>query len=205
MFFETLMKQARDRDPEAQFQIASALISSPDPDSDAILKWMTASANQGHVKAITNLAIIYYFGDLGEQSFEKSFLLFKKASSIGDPAADYYLGISLQKGHGTVVDTASGFQYLMKAANDGMPDAQLSLGKAYEDGTVGIGKDLFAAVSWYAYAAEAGIPGAGDRFNELYYSQHFTDHAGNQRFFWFEERAIESGNMPKDESNERAD
>jgi len=82
MSFETLMKQARDGDPEAQFQIASVFISSSNPDSESILKWMTASANQDHVKAITNWAIIYYYRDLGEQSFEKSFLLFKKASSI---------------------------------------------------------------------------------------------------------------------------
>jgi TPR repeat protein len=62
-----------------------------------------------------------------------------------------------------------------------MPHAQLELAKCYEHG-IGTDADLFEATSWYAYAAKSDLEEASDRFNEIYYSTHFEDENGEQKF-----------------------
>ena len=88
-----------------------------------------------------------------------------------------------------------GFSILEKAAKAGMSYAQLELAKCYENG-LGTAANLFEAVSWYAYAAKSGLEEATERFIEIYYSTHFEDEHGGQRFFWFELQAIDGGNLP---------
>lgn len=192
----SLKERALAGDAEAQFRYGIALIESDNNDRDEIIHWLTKAADQNYFRAQTNLGIIYYFGDLGEQSYEKSYQFFEEAADNGDPSAMYYLGISLQSGHGTQTDPEKGLEYLLIAAEAGMPYAQLSAAQSYENG-IGVKKDLFQAVSWYAYAAEGGLEEAKESFNRLYYSNHFVDDDGNQRLFWFEAEDLSSRRKPE--------
>ena len=181
----SLKERALAGDADAQFKYGTTLIENGSKNTDEIIHWLTQAADQNNFRAQTNLGIIYYFGDLGEQSYEKSYKFFKEASDNGDPSAKYYLGISLQRGQGAKTDPEKGLEYLLTAAEEGMPYAQLSAAQSYEN-AIGVEKDLFQAVSWYAYAAQAGLEEAKESFKRLYYSNHFVDDDGNQRLFWFE-------------------
>ena len=165
---KVLKQKALQGDAEAQFQLGTHPIEINSEGRDEIIYWLTKASEQDHYRAQTNLGMIYYFGDLGVQSYEKSFKLFKKASELGDVSAVYYMGLSLQQGQGVKRDLTAGFKHLLNASKSGMPHAQLSVAQSYEDGT-GVEKDLFQAVSWYAYAAKGGLEEASDNFNRLYY------------------------------------
>jgi TPR repeat protein len=178
-----VLQAAENNDPEAQFQLATSAMNAGE--KEKFLKWINLAVQNGHPFAITNLGICYYFGDFVEQSYDKAFELFVKSSELGDPNANYYLGLSYLNGLGLSIDTTKGFYLLLNTANEGMPWAQLEVAKCYEVGK-GIGEDLFEAVSWYYRAADQGVEEAGEKFNQLYYSNSFVDANGNQRFFPFE-------------------
>ena len=176
----SLKERALAGDAEAQFRYGIALIESDNNDRDEIIHWLTKAADQNYFRAQTNLGIIYYFGDLGEQSYEKSYQFFKEAADNGDPSAMYYLGISLQSGHGIQTDPEKGLEYLLIAVKLGCLMLNcLPLIIRKRDWRK---KRSIQAVSWYAYAAEGGLEEAKDSFNRLYYSNHFVDDDGNQNF-----------------------
>ena len=54
-----------------------------------------------------------------------------------------------------------------KAADQGYADAQFMLGKLYEDGLVGVGKDNGQAKGWYQKAADQGNIGAKSALSRL--------------------------------------
>lgn len=194
MSVEETIKNAERGDPEAQFQLAD-LLRREGGDPEKIIHLLSAAAEQDHVFATTNLGIFYYFGDFVEKSYDKAASLFLKSAKLGDPSAQYYLGLSLLNGTGVKKNEKTGLRVLKMASEAGMPHAQLELAKCYEDG-IGIDTDLFEAVSWYAYAAKSGLAEASKRFNEIYYSTQFEDENGEQKFFWFELEAMENGNLP---------
>lgn len=184
---EQLKSRAKAGDPEAQFELSTYYISQKDTVN--AIYWLKAASEKQHVYAMTNLAIAYYYGDGVPQSYQMAWPLFLAASQRGDLSAKYYLGLSYIGGNGLVKNERKGFEILRECAIEGMPWAQLSLADCYKDG-IGTNPDLFEAVSWYARAAVQGIEEAGQKFNAIYYSTHFTDSKGKQRLFWFEEEAL---------------
>ncbi len=71
MTVEELIKNAENGDPEAQFELANLLVREGG-DPETIVQLFSEAAEQGHFRAMTNLGIIYYFGDFGEQSYERA-------------------------------------------------------------------------------------------------------------------------------------
>lgn len=188
---DEVKERALQGDAEAQFQYATHLAQEGVTDPHEVMTLLRSSASQGNYKAMSNLGIIYYFGDLGEQNYSKAFEFFKNAAEYHDVTAYYYLGLSYQNGHGTDIDQVKGAEYISKAAQLNMSHAQFALAEAYETG-LGVQQDLYEAVHWYAHAANAGLEEAAEAFNRLYYSIEFVDENGDRRFFWFEEENLNS-------------
>ncbi len=59
----------------------------------------------------------------------------------------------LSKGQGCKVDLEKAFDWLLQAAEQGMPEAQVALGDALRAGS-GVTSDVAAATGWYQKAAE---------------------------------------------------
>jgi TPR repeat protein len=69
-------------------------------------------------------------------------------------------------GRGVPEDDQQAVAWYRKAAEHGLPDAQYSLGLAYEAGR-GVPQDLTLAMAWFRKAAEQGHKEAKAKLDEL--------------------------------------
>jgi len=80
---------------------------------------------------------------------------FQKAATLGNPTAQYNLGLMIAKGAGVRRDDAQAIAWFRKSAAQGLAAAQFKLGVAYENGE-GVDKDPLLAYVSYAIAARDG-------------------------------------------------
>jgi len=73
--------------------------------------------------------------------------------------SDYNLGVRYAFGTGVKQDYKKAAELFLKAAMQGLPDAQYNLGALYDNG-LGVPKDPVRAVIWYHSAAEQNHPSA---------------------------------------------
>ncbi len=73
--------------------------------------------------------------------------------------SDYNLGVQYAFGNGVKQDYKKAAELFLKAAMQGLPDAQYNLGALYDNG-LGVPKDPVRAVIWYHSAAEQNHPSA---------------------------------------------
>jgi S1-C subfamily serine protease len=94
-------------------------------------------AEQGHVNAQINLAVMYDHGYGVEQDFDKAALWYRAAAGQDSAIAQYNYGMFLSERHS--VDAADGeaLDWLRKAAAQGNADAQYQLGIMYAQGRGG--------------------------------------------------------------------
>lgn len=86
----------------------------------------------------------------------------------GNPQAQSFLGYAyLSGGEGVERDPAEAENWLTKAAEQGVPGAQLNLSLLLANGE-GVTRDLPAAARWCQRAAEQGLPPAQDRLAIMY-------------------------------------
>lgn len=89
--------------------------------------------------------------------YETAFALFQSINTDKDPAVLRNLGHMARKGLGTEQDLNAAFHYYLRAAEIGLPTAQLNVANAYEHGE-GIGVNLTEARHWRGLAARADHP-----------------------------------------------
>jgi TPR repeat protein len=108
-------------------------------------------------------AIGYFTGTGGSVDFEKARGLFMEASQQENPLAKmwvarcYYMGIGGFRGNVALGKQMAkeSFGHVLKAAQNGDPDAMFLVASAYEQGH-SIPQDYTKAVSWYQKAADKG-------------------------------------------------
>ncbi|MCQ2056314.1 MAG: sel1 repeat family protein [archaeon] len=83
----------------------------------------------------------------------------KRKAESGAPDAVAQLGMTYLYGYGVAIDHVQAFIYLQDAAIKNNGEAQLNLGKMYENGW-GIKKDLWTAYALYRHAYSMKLPGA---------------------------------------------
>lgn len=86
---------------------------------------------------------------------EQNMVFLKKAALLGDPDAQYELGIRLALGLGIPAEPNQGVKWLNKSAFAGQPDAQYALGFIHDEGVV-VGRNLTTAITWYQKIADFG-------------------------------------------------
>jgi hypothetical protein len=156
--FEQLRKLAESGDAEAQFMLSrvyswgSVTI---DVDEPKAVEWARRAAEQGHAEAQATLA---YFMDLGfgfDQSDTPGALVWlNKSAEQQLPAA--LLGLSnIYATNPKFRDQKKHVEWAQKAADLGLPEAQLNLGVAYSYG-IGVPKDNKKALEWFHKAASQG-------------------------------------------------
>ena len=114
--------------------------------------------------AIVNIVILMFFATLmtacapsyrqlasesiKQERFEEAVGYLKECSNQGDARCDYRLGMMMLSGQGVERDVAAARKLLLNAASEGIPKAQLELGRLFTRGE-GVTKSPGKAVFWY--------------------------------------------------------
>ena len=104
-------------------------------DYDASREWIFKAVETEEPNAYFNMALLYYFSDLGvEPDAAKAVEWFKKAADSGNILSHTYLGMLTHDGIGVVRDYQRAVEYYRFAADLGEPQAQFQLGRMMYDG-----------------------------------------------------------------------
>lgn len=116
---------------------------------------------------------------------------FRKAEMLGSARATLMIGVLFSNGFGFPKDAAKGLQYFLKAADQGVPTAQLYAAAKYESGADGVPQDLEKAVYWYEKAAEQGEAAAQHNLALLYTNGRGTAQDYKKARYWLQKSAAQ--------------
>ncbi|MBD0404995.1 caspase family protein [Flammeovirga sp. EKP202] len=112
---------------------------------------------------------LYYKGE-----YKKTFEIYLKVASEGDPEAQYGIGFFYEAGSGVPRDFAKALEWYLKAAQNNNENANFSIGNLYYHGR-GVTQDYKKALEWYTKAALYGNSDAQYAIGFLYdYGQGVT-------------------------------
>ena len=122
------------------------------------LDWLQRAAEHGHAEAWCALGWRYSthtcYGGL--KNDEKAIMCYEKAADMGIAAAYYELAVYYNEGRQVELDEKKAFEYFLKAAELGSPDALISLSTIYKNGNSVVEKDFEKAFD-YAQKAYAEL------------------------------------------------
>ena len=170
-------KAAEQGDPMAQTFLGDSYAKGKGVPKDMVeaVKWYRKAAEQGHPMAQTKLGSCYRFGEGVPMDDVEAVKWYRKAAELGYPMAQVFLGdcygdtvlsapVPMEgPGGGDVLlfpsvpkDMVEAVKWYRKAAEQGDPIAQSSLGDCYASGE-GVPKDMVEAEKWYRKSAEQGF------------------------------------------------
>ncbi len=117
-------------------------------------------AEQGNVRALTDLGFMYANGHGVEKDERKAVEMYQRAAEGGLALAQFNLGYMYMHGQGTGADPDEGLRWYRRAAEQGFVAAQFNLGVRYYTGE-GVDRDLGEAYFWFALAERGGHARAG--------------------------------------------
>ena len=120
--------------------------------SQAVASWLPL-AQQGHVSAQINLAVMYDHGTGVIQDIEYALSWYQAAARQGSAIAQYNLGLFLADRNIFTTENEDGLYWLFKAAAQDYADAQYQIGLMYAEGIAGHSKKADAAQWLY----QAGV------------------------------------------------
>jgi hypothetical protein len=127
--------------------------------SQAVDSWLPL-AQQGHVSAQINVAVMYEHGTGVTQDVERALSWYQAAARQGSAIAQYNLGLFLADRNILTTDDKDGLYWLFKAAAQNYADAQYQLGLMYAEGVAGQAK-IADAPQWL-YQAGVNYLSNGD-------------------------------------------
>ncbi len=104
------------------------------------INFITKKANQGSVKALSELGSSYYYGKGVPKDYEKAIYYYEKAAEKGDGIALSNLGCIYEYGNGVPKDYEKAAYYYGKAADQRVVGAKKSLDRLYESGKIKLKK-----------------------------------------------------------------
>jgi TPR repeat protein len=137
---------------EAAFVLGAAYMNVFDEDASAV-GWFERAGE--HAGALRSLGYLVDCGRGVQASGERTADLYQRAAVLGDPFAQFNLGLCYKKGSGRPIDRARAKHWYRAAAEQGMVDAMSLLGDMLNEDDEDV-----EARSWYVRAAEAGHAGA---------------------------------------------
>ena len=99
------------------------------PDMPQAIRWYEASAKQDYPPALNNLAMLYSSGRGVTADQAKAIQLWKEAAEKNNSTAEFNLGIQYMLGKGLAKSDEEGARWIGKAAEGGLPYAQLTMGQ----------------------------------------------------------------------------
>lgn len=170
-------KSAERGDKEAQFSLGRIYDYSEGVFKDTVqgFYWLKKAADQGVPDAQSIIGEKYESGDgvtPNADEAKKYYLLafegFRDAAEKGSATKQYVLGLMyLHHGKAVSKDDKDAQIWFRKSAEQGIVEAQLELGKLYEEGQL-IKQDYNEAIKWYRKAAEQGHVEAQAKLGSMY-------------------------------------
>jgi len=112
--------------------------------------WLSRAAANGHGDAINLLGFINTLLKTTMLVSQESYANLKERADLGDPHAQYELGLRYQTGAMDVqADPGKALLWLSKAADNGNLLAMQTLAKVYANGLLGMDKDPAKAAYWH--------------------------------------------------------
>jgi TPR repeat protein len=105
-------------------------------------------------------------------------------AELGDAEAQHELGERYVTGRGVSRDHVKGFEWHLKAANQGHIKAQDAIGFAYQFG-IGTAQNSNEAVKWYKMAAEQGDALAQQSLGNIFYGGRGVPRDGAEAAKWY--------------------
>lgn len=145
--------------PQEMYELVQKLLQ-PNSEHDAsdfgqAMVWLRRAAEGGLLQAQTDLGGIYLQGGKGgvKPDGKEAYHWFERAAEQGSAEAHFYLGLILQSGLDMPKDEAKGMEHWQYAAEHGVAEAQLALGRSM----VARG-EAAEGVRWLVQAASAPVP-----------------------------------------------
>ena len=191
---------AENGNPDAQFLLGlSYRFGSLDRPQDfaRAITWLERAADQGHVKAMTELATIYYGGDNGKPEYDKAVYWARKAADQNDDMAQLILAWYYESGESVEKDLNQAAAWFRKAADQGNAAAQFGLGVLYANGT-GVRRDMAIAMEWFRKSAEQGFAPAMKNYGRCFELGNVNSKSLAAAIHWYE-KAVEAGEEDAEE------
>lgn len=102
------------------------------------------------------------------KNYNEAYTHFKRMGDHGCPFSNCLLGIMFQKGNGVNKSIPKALAYYRKSANKGFRDAELRLGRLYDEGEEGLQRNARAAGLWFQRAAQHGAAEAQFKLGKMY-------------------------------------
>ena len=164
-----IRKAAKAGNPEAQFRLG-VMYGNGDGvalDHAQACEWFEKAAAQGHENSLITLAWMYANGTGVDVDEDRSRELYLAAAELGSAKAQYVVATMYRFAqYGVEKDMALAVDWYLKAADQGMPTAQLALGKLLMEGK-GVMQDDNAALQWLSLAHVNGSKRAEDYVKHL--------------------------------------
>ena len=173
-------------DKYAMFRLVEIYGSENDKNNTAV--WLKKLVENGTPIEKTQVANLFYKGELVQQDYKQAYELYLQAAENGDAEAQNNLGWFYQRGFYVKQDYAQAFNWYKKAAEQGMAVAQENIAYSYEAGR-GVKQNYNEAFKWYQQAAEQGREFSQYKLGECYSNGNGTKTNLNQAFNWYKKSA----------------
>lgn len=152
-------------------------------------KRLEKEASKGDLKAMSQLGILYYYGEGTPKSIDKANELWLKAAEQGGAAAQNNIGYSFLEGEGVPQSYEKALEWINKSAEQNYTKAFLNLAHIYEDG-LGVEKSPIKAFNNYMKAAELGDTTAQLIIGMAYFEgQYGIEPSYEKSFEWIKKAA----------------
>lgn len=131
------------------------------------LHWFTLAAKQGDLNAMSNIAMMYTYGQGVPKSYDKAYKLFSIAASKGNAHAEFGLGNVYSFGYGRPVDGKKALYWYKKAAVQQLPAAYFGIGSVYYHGT-NVPVNKTRGIAYFTQAANRGDATAQYKLGAIY-------------------------------------
>jgi TPR repeat protein len=193
---------------EAQFAVGSLYLNGQGVARDftAAETWLRKAADQGLVKAATNLGTLYAMGKPGADGksspdYAAALGWYRKAADKGDAMAQLAVGRMYEVGQGVPADATQAMTWLRKAAEQNAPGAAGSIGHLYQaDALAGVmlGRGAFGngvrdnaeAAKWYRIAAGQGDADAAFNLGGMYHYGRGVARDDKEAAIWYAKAAV---------------
>ncbi|MFO7954630.1 tetratricopeptide repeat protein [Thioalkalivibrio sp.] len=183
VWYEIRESNAQKGDTDAMFDVGMANYSGrgTEVDHDQAVHWFERAADADHAAAHYYLGYLFAAGKGAPADAERSREHYTRAAELGHADAQYWLGSQLANGE---QDPAAGLEWLMKAADQGLPAAQYYVGLLHENGQ-GTTRDAETAARWYTAAAEQGYRHAQIGLGRLHQNGRGVERDLVQAHVWY--------------------
>ena len=136
-------------------------------------QYFKKAAEQGVVKAQTELGRSYYYGVGTTENFNQAIKWLERAASNNNEYAAYMMGL-VYRLDGYNQDVQKSIKWHMMASYLGYVEANIELGHMHEVGFGYLQSDPYEAIKWYKKAADGGSPEGQTRLANIY-AGHYID------------------------------